>query len=242
MKLRERKLSLADMLAVLKKSCLLILACALVGAAAGWLYAARQVTESFTAVSSVYVQTVSADLDAGATANDTALGRAMATNCREVMLNNRLAENVRRYFAERRADSPDEGWENIDSYSDARILGMITVAVETNSQTLVISVTAPTASLACHLANAVAGETEVSVVDIIGNCLVLPNAAATSAIRTRVDQRRSTAVLGAVGFGAAAYAVLLVLHFINRRVRTAGEAEEDYAPILPHLGTLPKRK
>ena len=117
MKLKERRIGLNDFLVVIRKFYFLIIAGALVLGGAGWLTASRSVEENYTASSMVYVQTVSTDMDIGTSSTETALARALAASCVTVMKNDALVKNVRRYFAERRADSPEENWE--ESWKDS---------------------------------------------------------------------------------------------------------------------------
>ena len=241
MKLKERRIGLNDFLVVIRKFYFLIIAGALVLGGAGWLTASRSVEENYTASSMVYVQTVSTDMDIGTSSTETALARALAASCVTVMKNDALVKNVRRYFAERRADSPEENWEDLSVYSDSALLGMISAYNEANRQDILITVTAPTPSLAAHLANAVAGELEVSVVDVIGNCMILPVSAAGTATRNRVDARRSTALTGALLGAVLVYVILVAIRLCDRTLRR-GEEAEDYAVWLPLLGTVPNER
>lgn len=238
MKPKEKKILLADFFTVLRKSFILIVICALLFGAAGYLLAARNVSESYSASSVIYIQTVTADLDLGITSTDVAIARSLAADCQKGIAGgtDELLDNVRLHFAARRADSPSENWEDLSVYSDRQLAAMITATNEANTQIVTVTVTAKTAALAVHLANAVAAETEVSMTKTLGNFKVLPRTSATFAALSRTDARLSRAMAFAVIGTVLSYAVFLVLNFINPRMKRAEEAE-DYSAWLPHLGT-----
>lgn len=243
MKVKEKKILLADFFTVLRKYFLVILAAVLVFGAAGYLLAARGVSESYSASSVIYIQTVTADLDLGVTSTDVAIARSIAADCQKGIAGgtDKLLDNVRLHFAARRSDSPDENWEDLSVYSDRQLAAMITATNEPNTQLVTVSTTAKTASLAVHLANAVAAEAEVSMTDTLGNFKALPRTSATYATLSRTDARMSRALAFAVIGAVLSYAVLLALSFADRRMKRAEEAE-DFADYLPHLGKAASRE
>lgn len=237
MKPKEKKILLADFFTVLRKSFILIVLCALLFGAAGYLLAARKVSESYSASSVIYIQTVTADLDLGVTSTEVAIARSLAADCQKGIAGgtDKLLDNVRLHFAARRSDSPSENWEDLSVYSNRQLAAMITASNEANTQIVTITVTAKTAALAVHLANAVAAEAEVSMTETLGNFKVLPRTSATYAALSRTDARMSRALSFAVIGAVLSYAVFLVLNFINPRMKRAEEAE-DYSAWLPYLG------
>ena len=142
MKIREKRIVLRDFLMVIRKYFLIMIAATVVFAGAGYILAARKVSETYTASSEIYVLTVTADMDGGISSTETALSRAIAAECKRIMLCDNLVKNVREHFKTRRQDSPNENWEDLSKYTDGEILSMIKVTNETNSQTIVIKVTA----------------------------------------------------------------------------------------------------
>ena len=237
MKVKEKKILLADFFTVLRKYFLIILACVLVFGAAGYLLAARNVRESYSASSVIYIQTVTADLDLGITSTDVAIARSLAADCQKGIAGgtDALLDNVRLHFAARQGDRPEENWEDLSVYSDRQLASMITATNEANTQLVTITATAKTAKLAVHLANAVAAEAEVSMTDTLGNFKALPRTSATYATLSRTDARVSRALAFAVIGAVLSYAALLALNFADRRMKRADEAN-DFADYLPHLG------
>lgn len=235
MKVKEKRITLAHFISALRCYFLVILACAIVMGALGWVMAARKVGESYSATATVYVQPLSTNMDNGPTSTEIAIAKSLAASCAAILKNDALVENVKAHFAMRRADSPDENWEDIADYSPARILGMITVEYPSNSMYISITATAPTASLAVHLANAVAGETEVSAKGSIGNFRAIPNSSASQAIGTRTDNRIMQALAFAVIGALLSYALLVLTELLDNTIRRPAEAE-DFSDFLPLLG------
>ena len=222
METNERQIALPDLLAVAKRYFILILALAILAGGLGYAYSYLTKTEYYTAASEVYFHVATADMIEGPTANDISRARALAASCAEVFPNDALIDNIRTYFDHRRLDRPDENWEDLDAYSDAAIKSMLAAATEQSSQKLTISVSAPTPALACHLANAAAGELQVSIVDTVGNCRVELTSAAKSAT-LHSDFSSGTAVTFAVATALAVYILLFGLSFLRPRLRTEKE-------------------
>lgn len=237
---QKRQITLAELFSVLRRFWLLILLCTVVFAALGYLFAKKAASATYTATSGVYVQMATVDISVGPTSAEIAQARAMAQSCQEAIYNDNLYANVRRYFAARRLDSPTEGWEDLSTYTNQNLQGMIRAKVEQSSQNLTVTVEAPSASLAVHLANAVAGELEASVTDIIGNCRIEPIATADAAARQGASTRPLTAALGLVG-ALGSYFVLFCLVFFDKRVRDTEELSALLGKNIPLLGTLPDR-
>lgn len=241
MKIKERLITLHDLFAVLRRYILLLLACAVLGGLFGALYGNVGRTTTWSASGSVYVNAADASLGTGLNATDISMGRALARNCGEVLVSDALIGNVRRYFDARRADRPDEGWEDLSGYSTAALKGMFSVEVPDNSQQVVIRVSgAPTPSLACHLVNAAIGEAEVSVAPLLGALRMTPVSTAGSASPVggaAISIRRT--VVFAAAFAVLAYAVLYLAFYCSPRVQTGRELSHSFGDILPLYGVLP---
>ena len=218
MKIKERLITVSDIVTVLRRFFLLIIACALVFGAAGYLYAAKTATVTYTATSGVYVQTADVDMEVGPTANQISLGRALALSCKNAIKNEAVYNNVKAYFAEQRKTDPS--WEDISSVSNSALRAMVECTVESNSQYVDITVTASSASLAVHVANAVAGVLEVSVIDVIGNCRIEPTAVARTAAGSS-DFSVAPAITAAVVGAFLAFCGLFALYFFDPRVRVS---------------------
>ena len=231
MKTKGRQLTTVDLFRVLRRALLLVIACALLGGAAGYYLSSRGAEVTYTASSSVYVQASTVDMEVGQTSNEIALGRALALSCRDAIKNDTLYNNVKDYFAKR----ADDGWPDISKVNNDSFGTMISAAVETNSQEVTITVVAKDGKLAIHLANAIADELESSVVDIIGACRVEPKKWAYTA--TPASTFSLTLAFAGALFGAfAAYALMLLLYVFDPRVRDAKELVEQYGEALPLLG------
>ena len=218
MKTKARQLTTADLFIVLRRALLLMLACALLCGALGYYMAVRKTKVTYTASSSVYVQAITVDTGMGVASNDIALGRALALSCRDAMKNDVLCNNVKAYFAARQA----YGWPDISGMDNDKLVAMISSEVQTNSQKVDITVTCSDGELAIYLANAVADEMERSVISIIGACKIEPSKWAYSAAATSTFSL--TPVYAGVVFGAfGAYALVLLLHIFDPRVRNKRE-------------------
>lgn len=222
METNERQITLTDLLAVAKRYFILILAVGLVFGGLGYAYFYLTKTEYYTTESVVYFHTATADMIEGPDANDISRARALAASCAEVFPNDALIDNIRAHFKARRADRPEERWEDLDAYSDAAIKSMLAAATEQSSQKLTITVNAPTATLACHLANATAGELQVSILDTVGNCRVeLTSQAKSAYLRSDFSMGTIIALAGAGAF--ATYLFFFALYFLNPHIRTPKE-------------------
>ncbi|MBQ3056372.1 MAG: hypothetical protein IJC95_02655 [Clostridia bacterium] len=218
MKIKERLITVRDITTVLRRYFLLIIAAALVFGAAGYLYAVKTANVTYTATSGVYVQTYDVDMEVGPTANQISLGRALALSCKTAIKNEAVYQNVKAYFAEQRKSDPS--WEDLSSVSNATLRAMVECTVESNSQHADITVTASSASMAVHLANAIAGVLEVSVIDVIGNCRIDPTAVARSATMTS-DFSFSMAITLAVVGAFLAFCGMFAMYFFNPYVRVS---------------------
>lgn len=219
MRTKERLITVADALGVVKRFFVLILAVAILSGALGYAYAFLSKTEYYSASSVVYFHTATADMIEGPDANDISRARALAASCAEVFPNDSLIANIREYFADRRADRPSENWEDLSAYGDAAIKSMLSAETVASSQKLTVTVKAPTAALACHLANAAAGELQVSIVDTVGPCRVeLTSQAKSAKLYSDFSKRPAlaAAVIGALG----AYLLLFAYAFFDPRLRT----------------------
>lgn len=244
MKIKERLITLHDLFAVLRRYILLLLACAVLGGLFGALYGNVGRTTTWSASGSVYVNAADASLGTGLKDTDIAKGRALARNCRDALTgddtSNTLISNVRRYFDARRADRPDEGWEDLSGYSDVTLKGMFSVEVPDSSQLVVIRVSgAPTPSLACHLVNAAIGEAEVSVAPYTGALRMTPVSTAGSATPAGGGISIRRTVVFAAAFAVLAYAVLYFAFYCSPRVQTGRELSHSFGDILPLYGVLP---
>ena len=233
MKTKGRQLTTVDLFYVLRRALLLVVACALLGGAAGYYLSLRRAEVTYTASSSVYVQVSTVDMEIGQTSNEIALGRALALACRDAMKNDTLYNNVKDYFGDRL----DDGWPDISSVNNDAIGRMISASVETNSQVVNITVTAKDGRLAIYLANAVADEMESSVVDVIGACRIEPKKWAYTA--TAESTFSLTLAFAGALFGAfGAYALVLVLYLFDPRVRDRKELIAYYGEAMPLLGEV----
>ena len=242
MKVKERLITLHDLFFVLRRYLLILLICGVAGGLFGGLYGNVGGTTTWSASGSVYVNAADASLGAGLTATDISMGRALARNCGEVLVSDTLVANVRRYFAARRDDRPDEGWEDLSAYSNAALKEMLSVEVPDNSQQVHIRANgAPTPSLACHLVNAAIGEAEVSVAPLLGALRITPVSSAASAAPSGGSGGFSIkrAVVFAVAFAALAYAVLYLAFYCSPRVQNGRELAYSFGEILPLCGVLP---
>ena len=219
MKTKERLITVSDAFGVIKRFFVLLLAAALVCGALGLAYAYLSKNEYYSANAVVYFHTATADMIEGPDANDISRARALAASCAEVFPNDAVVDNIRRYFTDRRADRPNENWEDLAGYSDAAIKSMLSAATEQSSQKLTITVNAPTAALACHLANAAAGELQVSITDTVGACRIELTSAAKSA-RLYSDFSVKPAITLAVVGLVCAYLVLFAYAYFDPRMRT----------------------
>lgn len=219
MRTKERLITIADAIGVIKRFFVLILAVTILSGVLGYAYAFLSKTEYYSASSVVYFHTATADMIEGPDANDISRARALAASCAEVFPNDSVVANIRQYFADRRADRPNENWEDLSGYNDAAIKSMLSAATESSSQKLTITVKAPTAALACHLANAAAGELQVSIVDTVGPCRVELTSQAKSATLYSNFSKRS-ALVAAVAGGLASYLLFFAYSFFDPRLRT----------------------
>lgn len=241
MKVKARQITIMEMVTVLRRFFVLILACTLLCGAAGY-YSVRSTPVTYTATSAVYVHTVDVDMDAGMTSSQISVSRARALECQDAIKADAVYTNMRSYFAERRLDDPDGGWEDLTDVRTETLRAMITCTVESSSQYAQISVTAPTASLAVHMANAAAAVLEVSVAgSVISNCHIEPVQVARSATAS-ASSSLTTVVLFAMIGAIASYVLLFVLHFFDPRVRGEEELCEAYGETLPLLGSVPAAK
>ena len=238
MKVKARQITIAEMVTVLRRFFLLILACALVCGAAGY-YSVKSTPITYTATSAVYVHTVDVDMEAGMTSSQISISRARALECQDAIKADAVYVNMRSYFAERRLDDPDGGWEDLSNVRTETLRAMVTCTVESSSQYAQISVSAPTASLAVHMANAVAAVLEVSVAgSVISNCHIEPVQVARSAVSS-ASSSITTVILATMIGAIASYIVLFVLHFFDPRVRDEEELCDAYGESLPLLGSVP---
>ncbi len=228
MRTKERLITVADALGVIKRFFVLLLAVAILSAAIGYADAFLSKTEYYQANAEVFFHTATADMVEGEDANDISRARAYAANCADVFPNDTLIDNVRDYFAARRVDRPTENWEDLSSYSDAAIKSMLSAAAEASSQKLSITVKAPTAALACHLANAAPGELQVSITDTVGNCRIELTSQAKSA-RLYSDFSIRPAITYAIVGTALAYLVLFAYAFFDPRLRSLRDVENQSA-------------
>ncbi|MBQ8174320.1 MAG: hypothetical protein IJ009_02845 [Clostridia bacterium] len=238
MKIKERLITVSDIVTVLRRYFLLIIACALLFGAAGYLYAVKTATVTYTATSGVYVQTADVDMEVGPTANQISLGRALALSCKDAIKNEAVYQNVKAYFAEQRKDDP--AWEDLSSVSNSTLRDMVACTVASNSQYVDITVTASTASMAVHVANAVAGVLEVSVIDVIGNCRIEPTAVARTAIANVTSEFSPTSlsVTAAVVGAFLTFCVLFAFYFFDPHVRVTDMTTcYEGVALLGHLYT-----
>lgn len=233
MKTKGRQLTTADLFVVLRRSLLLIVACALLGGAASYWLAGRRASVTYTASSAVYVQASTVDMEEGPTSNEIALARAMALSCCDAIKNDTLCNNIKAYFAKRTGD----GWPDISHIDNDTLSAMISATTETNSQNVQITVTASDGLLAIYLANAVADELEASMVDIIGNCIMTPASWAYKATPTSTFSA-TLAIVGVPVGAFGAYALMLLLYILDPRVRDRKELVELFEDELPLLGTV----
>lgn len=233
MKTKGRQLTTADLVAVFRRSLVLMLAAALLGGVISYFLAARRASVSYTAVAEVYVQTTTVDMEEGPTSNEIALARAMARSCCDAIKNDTLCNNIKRYFAERAGD----GWPDISAVGNDTLSAMMTATVAENSQNVTVTVTAGDGKLAICLANAVADEMERSLADVIGNCSITPSkwAGAASASSTF---SKTLAIVGAPVGAFGAYAVMLLLYIFDPLVRDKRELEEQFCSDVPLLGAV----
>ena len=216
MKIKERLITVSDILTVLRRYFLLIIAAAVVFGAAGYLYAVKTTTVTYEASSGVYVQMADVDMEVGPTSTQISLARAMAASCKNAIRSEAVYQNAKAYFAEQR--KTDSKWEDISSMSNDKLRSMVECTVESNSQYVTITVTASTASMAVHLANAIAGVLEVSVVDVIGNCRIDPTTVARGATATSDFSPTLALTLAVVG-AFLAFCGMFAVYFFNPRVR-----------------------
>ncbi len=231
MKVKERQITVGELLTVVKRFFLLIIAAAVVCGAAGYVYSRRTATATYTAVSGVYVHTADVDMEMGSTSAQITLARAHALECKDAIKAEAVYVNIRDYFARQ------TGWTDLSRYTNEDLRGMLTCNVNSSSQYVEIVVTAPTDALAVQLANATAGVMEVSVTDVISNCRIEPMMVARSST-VESTFSYSTAVLFAVAGAALAYAGLLFLQFIDPRMRSDAEMKEAYGESM-YLGCVP---
>lgn len=216
MKIKERLITVSDILTVLRRYFLLIIAAAVVCGAAGYLYAVKTTTVTYEATSGVYVQMADVDMEIGPTSTQISLARAMAASCKNAIRSEAVYQNAKAYFAEQRKTDPK--WEDISAVSNDKLRSMVDCTVDSNSQYVTITVTASTASMAVHLANAIAGVFEVSVVDVIGNCRIDPTTVARGATATSDFSPTIALTLAVVG-AFLAFCFLFAVYFFNPRVR-----------------------
>ena len=241
MKVNARQITVAELLAVLRRFWFVILACALVCGALGY-YSVKSAPVTYTATSAVYVHTVDVDMEAGMTSSQISISRARALECQDAIKTDAVYTNIRSYFAERRLDDPSGGWEDLTNVETGTLRAMTSCTVESSSQYAEISVTAPTASLAVHMANAAAQVLEMSVAgSVISNCHIEPVQVARSATASASSSLTTVALLAMIG-AIASYILLFVLHFFDPRVRGDRELCEAYGEALPLFGSVPATK
>lgn len=237
MKTKARQITIAELFAALRIFWPLVIAAALLFGAVGYLYTVRRTVVTYTAVSGVYVHAADVDMESGSTSSQITLARAHALECKDAVKAEALYTNIKAYFADRR----DEGWEDLSVWSNEQLRAMFTCNVENSSQYVEISVTAPSASLAVHLANAAAGVFEVSVIDVISNCRIEPMLVARTAA-AQSSFSYATAMLAAFVGAVLSYAVLFLLYFLCPYVRSEQELVDAYGEAMPLLGSIPKRE
>ncbi len=240
---KERLITVGDAFSVLRRFWLLILACTLILGALGYLYADMTKTVYYETYSKVIVQMATVDEFAGPDSTDIARARAIAKSLEEEMGNDRLIKNVRRYFADRRVDRPNDNWEDLSpaAYTDGAIKNMISAAAQESSQHVTITTKAPTPGLAVHLAEAVAGELQASVVDVVGNCTITPTELQRTPQRQVISSKRP--IILAAGLGAVASFVGAFFYvFLDSRVQNSREILGNYAETYPLLGIVPGKK
>ncbi len=217
----------------------LLLLFTLLGGLLGSAAAMVLVEPQYYATGRIFVLTEDTEMDEGMDATQVALGRALAKYVSETMINDALLTNVRAYFAARQVDRPTEQWEDLSLYTDAQIKKMLDTSCEENSQTVVIDVLAPTASLACHLAEAVVGEAEVSVVSILGSCRIQTVDQSVTQAQYVGDSTVTIVLFGAVVFFAAAFVCLFLHRVYAPALRDSEEIAHLYGEAVPYCGRLP---
>ncbi len=241
MKAKARQITIAELITVLRRFWILILAFTLVCGAAGY-YSVKSAPVTYTATSAVYVHTVDVDMETGMTSSQISVSRARALECQDAIKADAVYTNMRSYFAERRLDDPNGGWEDLTNMRTETLRAMITCTVESSSQYAQISVTAPTASLAVHMANAAAAVLEVSVAgSVISNCHIEPVQVARSATASASSSLTTVALLAMIG-AIFSYITLFLLHFFDPRVRDEEELVDAYGDALPLLGSVSAAK
>ena len=242
MKIKQRLITVADMLSVFLRFCPVILACTILFAAVGYVYSSRTAPISYTATSGVYVHTNDVDMETGSTSTQITLARARALELKDAIKAELVYDNIKRFFAECRVEQPNEGWEDLSAYSNDTLRAMFVCNVQSSSQYAEIVVTAPTASLAVHLANAAAAVLEMSVSGtVISTCRIEPMQAARLATVNDGFSYGTTVTVAVVGLFLS-YLAFFVLHFFNPRVRDERELVESYGEAMPLLGRLPSEK
>lgn len=241
MKIKDRMITLADVMSVLRRFGILLLALAVVGAALGYLYGVYLVPREYEATCQLFVHTADTDLSIGEDSTQVALARALTQNISQTMVNGKLIANVRAYFDARRADPEraDEKWEDLSGYKDSELIEMIsTTAATTTQQFIQVKAQAPTASLACHLVNAVAAEAEVSATYVVGACRIIPPSTPTTEARRISDKPFSKLIIGCAALPIAAFAVFFLIRVLDPRIRDEKELCDSYGAILPLLGAV----
>ena len=242
MKIKQRLITVGDMLSVFLRFCPVILVCTLLFGAVGYVYSSRTAPISYTAISGVYVHTNDTDKIEGATSAQITLARAHALELKDAIKAEPIYDNIKLFFEESRSAQPAEGWEDLSSVSNDTLRGMLACEVASSSQYAQIIVTAPTASLAVHLANAAAAVLEVSVAgDVISSCRIEPMQAAHTATVNNEFSYSMTITAAVVGLFVS-YLLLFAIHFFDPHLRDERELVESYGEAMPLLGRVSSPK
>ncbi len=233
MKIQGRELAPADLFVVLWRFLALILACALVGFAAGYALALRRTEVTYVASADVFVQAATVDEQVGQSSTEIALGRALATSCRDAVNSGSQAlyDRVKGYFA------AQEGWTDLSNITNGQLAAMVSASVESNAQIVRLTVTSQNGDLAIQLANAIAHELEDAMIGVIGACHISTNRYAESA-SSSVQTSKIIPLAGGVAFAFFAYMGALLFYILDPRVRDENELVAICPEGVPLLGTL----
>lgn len=224
---------------MVRRGWILLLLFTLLGGLLGSAASMVLIEPQYYATGRMFVLTEDTEMDEGMDATQVALGRALAKYVSETLINDALLDNVRSYFSARQQDRPTEQWEDLSLYTNTQLQKMLSASCEENSQTVVVDVLAPTASLACHLAEAVVGEAEVSVVSILGSCRIQTVDQSVTQAKYVGDSAFTVILFGAVVFFATTFVCLFLHRVYAPALRDSEEIAHLYGDAVPYCGRLP---
>lgn len=235
MKRRETLLFVPEILGVLRRAWVVVLAAALLFGGVAYVTRDRGGISAYTATTSVQINTPGYDMtnvDSKLNADEIPLARALAASIAEMGVTDGMINEMRTYFAQ-------NGWEDLAAYQNDEIRAMITYEYESGTQKVTVVAEAKTDMLAVHLATAVAAVMDASLTPIIGEFVVIVQSYVTAAVPVlragdSVIKLGVMAIIGAVLGYIAAYLFFL----FDPRVRCAAairQVSDERLPLLPAL-------